>query len=228
MLATAAHDIQSPVAGVELPAIIPIFPLPNVVFFPGVPLPLHIFEPRYRDMIRDASASHGVIGMALLRGDWRPTYEGSPEIFDVGCAGRLASVEELPDGRFNILLHGLREFRIVSHSFDKTYRQAEVEWRPFPAELPPDERQRLTAAVERFLHAQPDSPLHRLLNDASLAPELLVNFLCYALDFEPLEKQGLLQAENLTARAQALGELIDFRLESGRSSMPESGSERPH
>ena len=76
----------------DLPSTIPVFPLPSVVLFPGVPLPLHIFEPRYREMVRDAAASHEMIGMALLRGDWRRDYEGNPDIFEVGCAGKIVNV----------------------------------------------------------------------------------------------------------------------------------------
>src|SRR6266849_2978587 len=106
----------------DLPSIIPVFPLPNVVLFPGVPLPLHICEPRYRDMVREAADGHEVIGMALLRGDWQPRYDENPEIFDTGCAGKIVNVESLPDGRYNILLHGLREFTIRRHMFEKSYR----------------------------------------------------------------------------------------------------------
>ena len=73
----------------ELPDIIPVFPLPNVVLFPRVQLPLHIFEPRYRAMVRDVmEADPPLIGMALLRGDWQEQYEGNPQVFPVGCVGR--------------------------------------------------------------------------------------------------------------------------------------------
>src|SRR5437870_3448532 len=112
----------------DLPSIIPVFPLPNLVLFPGVPLPLHIFEPRYREMVRDATGGQEIIGMALLRGDWQQRYHEKPDIFETGCAGRIVNVESLPDGRFNILLHGLREFAVQRHIFDKPYRQAHVSW----------------------------------------------------------------------------------------------------
>src|SRR5690349_7326414 len=68
----------------DLPSFIPIFPLPNVVLFPEVPLPLHIFEPRYRQMVRDALAGSGIIGMTLLRGDWEDEYHAAPEVYRVG------------------------------------------------------------------------------------------------------------------------------------------------
>ena len=114
-----------------LPEAIPLFPLPNAVLFPGVPLPLHIFEPRYREMVREVERSeHKLVGMVLLRGDWRKDYYGRPDVYAVGCAGRLVSVEPLPDGRFNILLQGVREFALLGEGGDRAYREGEVAWRP--------------------------------------------------------------------------------------------------
>ena len=201
----------------DLPAIIPLFPLPNVVLFPGVPLPLHIFEPRYREMVRDAAAAHEVIGMVLLRGDWQERYYENPEIFETGCAGKMVNVEPLPDGKCNVLLHGLREFTVRRQIFDKSYRQGEVAWRSLtqPA-LDGKQRARLISLLSDFLHAKPATPAHRLLNDASLSDDLLVNFFSYALDIAPLEKQDLLQAYPLTARAQRLTEIIEFHIEESR------------
>jgi hypothetical protein len=213
----------------DLPSIIPVFPLPNVVLFPGVPLPLHIFEPRYRDMVRDAAAGHEIIGMALLRGDWQKTYLATPEIFDVGCAGKIVNVEPLPDGKFNILLHGLREFAVRRHIFDKSYRQVEVSWRTgMHAGLDEQQRGRLVKLLSQFLSAAPEGPAQRLLQDQSLSDELLVNFFSYALEIEPLEKQGLLQADTLPARAQRLGEILEFHLEESRLTLRRSGPDRCH
>src|SRR5512134_892781 len=95
-----------------LPPLLPLFPLPNVVLFPRMPLPLHVFEPRYRAMVRDAVRGPRLIGMVLLRGAWQQQYEGRPEIFATGTVGEMAHVEELSDGRSNIVLRGLREFHI--------------------------------------------------------------------------------------------------------------------
>src|SRR5918997_2308167 len=88
----------------DVPNRIPVFPLPNVVFFPKTYLPLHIFEHRYRDMIADAAAEGQCIGIALLKEGWEQNYYGNPPVFEVGCAGRLVSAQGLPDGRYNILL----------------------------------------------------------------------------------------------------------------------------
>ena len=92
---------------------VPIFPLPNVVLFPGVCLPLHIFEPRYRDMTRDTLASDRIIGMVLLRDGWANDLEGNPPVYDVGCSGLITHSERLPDGRYNIVLRGIEKFRIL-------------------------------------------------------------------------------------------------------------------
>ena len=116
----------------RLPDIIPLFPLPNVVFFPRMPLPLHIFEPRYRAMVRDAARGPRLIGMVLLRGDWEKDYAGAPEIFGVGTVGELSRIDELPDGRFDIVLRGLREFVIHRELTRSPYREAVVSWREPP------------------------------------------------------------------------------------------------
>jgi Lon protease-like protein len=212
----------------DLPSTIPLFPLPNVVLFPGVPLPLHIFEPRYRDMVRDAAASHEIIGMVLLRGDWQKNYEGSPEVFDVGCAGKIVNVESLPDGRYNILLHGTREFTIRRQLLDRSYRRAEVEWRTGGQGSIGERRERVIQVLRRFFETDPDSPAHRLLQDASMSDDLLVNFFSYALEIDPLEKQGLLQAETLRGRAHRLVEIIEFHLEESRLTLRRSGRDRCH
>jgi hypothetical protein len=215
----------------DLPRRIPLFPLPNVVLFPGVPLPLHIFEPRYREMVRDVRAAAGIIGMTLLRGDWQRDYYGNPPTFLTGCAGRMVNVEPLPDGRFNILLHGLREFSIAREVTGRAYRQADIEWRP--AALGPclaqEHRQQLTSLLARFLANHPEAPIGKLLADPSLSDELLVNFFCYALELSPLEKQGLLEAASLADRARGLRDVLEFHLEEARlAGKTPTGSDRCH
>ncbi|MBI2990807.1 MAG: LON peptidase substrate-binding domain-containing protein [Deltaproteobacteria bacterium] len=115
--------------------VIPVFPLPNVVLFPKVHLPLHIFEPRYRQMVKDAMAGPKLIGMALLRGDWSKNYHGNPDIYPVGCVGEIVSATPVPDGRFNIVLYGLREYHIQEQILEQSpYRQARVLVRAEPRE----------------------------------------------------------------------------------------------
>src|SRR4249920_2594885 len=113
-----------------LPHLIPLFPLPNVVLFPQMPLPLHIFEPRYRKMVDDALGTHHVIGMALLQPGWEPDYQGRPPVYRIGCAGRIEQCEPLEQGRYNILLRGLGRFRIVEEQDGEPYRLAAVEALP--------------------------------------------------------------------------------------------------
>src|SRR5213079_2365796 len=108
-------------------SLLPIFPLPNVVLFPNVFLPLHIFEPRYREMVADAVASDRMIGMVLLRPGWDRDYEGTPPVYPIGCSGVITHVEAQADGRFNIVLRGLERFRILEEDRTRSYRRAIVE-----------------------------------------------------------------------------------------------------
>src|SRR5687768_15054852 len=104
-----------------LPPTIPIFPLPNVVLFPNVFLPLHIFEARYREMVADALSGDRIIGMVLLRPGYESNYEGRPPVYPVGCAGVITHSEPLPDGGYNIVLRGLEKFRITGEERTKQY-----------------------------------------------------------------------------------------------------------
>jgi Lon protease-like protein len=213
----------------DLPSTIPVFALPNVVLFPGVPLPLHIFEPRYRDMVRDVAAGHEIIGIVLLRGDWQKEYYAAPDVFETGCAGKLINVEYLEDGRSNILLHGLREFEIERHVLDKSYREGRVTWRTGGHGAISDEvRQGLIRRLSDVFRREPDSPAHRLLCDRTLSDELLVNFFSYVLEIPPLEKQTLLEAVSMQQRAERLREVIDFHLEERRLTLKGPGSDRFH
>ena len=109
-----------------LPPLIPIFPLPNVVLFPSVFLPLHIFEPRYRQMLADALRGDRIIGMVLLKGG-RDDIEEPPPVYTIGCAGLVSHAETLQDGRSNIILRGIQRFRVVREEADRVYRQAQIE-----------------------------------------------------------------------------------------------------
>ena len=110
-----------------LPPTIPIFPLPNVVLFPHVFLPLHIFEPRYRAMVADALEGDRLIGMVLLRPGWEGRYDGRPPVYPIGCAGVITHHDRLPDGRYNIVLRGLQKFRITGEDEGRLYRVARIE-----------------------------------------------------------------------------------------------------
>jgi len=198
----------------RLPDIIPIFPLPNVVFFPRMPLPLHIFEPRYRAMVRDAVKGARLIGMALLRGDWQQDYAGRPDIFGVGTVGELARTEELPDGRFDIVLRGLREFVIHRELARAPYREAVVSWRDPPRDvLPARMRSGIGDLVLRYLQRTGRAGGDTHLVETGVDDETFVNFLAQNLDLDQLEKQALLEAATLGDRARRLVDVLEFRLE---------------
>ena len=109
--------------------LLPIFPLPNVVLFPNVFLPLHIFEPRYREMVADALKSDRMIGMALLRPGWQREYEGRPAVYPIGCSGVITHVDQLDDGRYNIVLRGV-VFLDDAEAFDAAPSSSSCRTRP--------------------------------------------------------------------------------------------------
>jgi Lon protease-like protein len=202
---------------VRLPDVIPVFPLPNVVFFPRMPLPLHIFEPRYREMVRDAARGARMIGMALLRGEWQQDYHGRPPIFAVGTVGEMVRVEELPDGRFNIVLRGLREYAIVRELDRAAYREAAVTWRaPGVEPLPAGSRDAIRGLVHRYLALLGKDVAEGELLRGSGDDETFVNFLAQHLDVAPLEKQAMLEAATLADRARRLADVLEFRLQEVR------------
>jgi Lon protease-like protein len=123
--------LHTPPDTLEVPNVLPIFPLPRVVLLPGEVLPLHVFEPRYVAMIRDAMATHKVIGMVEVTPGHEDEMPGSPPVEDVGCVGFIASHEELPDGRFLLFLLGVERFRIDKElDVDTLYRQVQVHYEP--------------------------------------------------------------------------------------------------
>jgi Lon protease-like protein len=193
----------------DFPKTIPLFPLPNLVMFPGLRVPLHIFEPRYRQMIADVEQSDGVIGMVLLKEDWEEDYETRPDIFEIGCAGRIEEIERLPDGRFNLILEGIAEFRVIRELRDRMYRRADVEWGPVASAAlvtDPETMETLRELLFNYLGTEPaEQAWNTLVEERGLTGSALVNFLCFHLDVAPIEKQTLLEA-----RAERIGCLIDI------------------
>ena len=113
----------------SIACLLPIFPLPTVVLFPNVFLPLHIFEPRYRQMVADALAGDRIIGMVLLRPGYEDDYDGAPPIYATGCSGLITHVEKLEDGEYNLVLRGLEKFTIQSEeapAAGRLYRSAVI------------------------------------------------------------------------------------------------------
>jgi Lon protease-like protein len=196
--------------------LLPLFPLPTVVLFPGVMLPLHIFEPRYRALLADALDGDRRLGMVLLRPGWEADYEGRPPIFEIGCSAVIVHAEGLDEGRSNIVLRGLERFRIASEDHERPYRRATVAPLPDPplVDAETDVLAGLRAKLENLLGVLPESRATALSPHASLAsmPDAdFVHTLAQYLDLEPIEKQALLERESLCVRAEALVQLLEMR-----------------
>jgi uncharacterized protein len=196
-----------------LPPTIPLFPLPNVVLFPQVFLPLHIFEPRYVTMVGDALAGDRIIGMALLQAGWEADYEGRPPVYPIGCAGLVTNAERLRDGRYNIVLKGLAKFRVVSEDASLAYRQAAIETISEPSyERDREELRGARKRLEALLVPQPSGRGVDTKMPPSMPDEDLVNALAQYLDLEPLEKQALLERESVLLRCRSLIELLEMKV----------------
>ncbi len=216
-----------------VPEIIPIFPLPNVVLFPDTYLPLHIFEPRYRDMVADASREGSCIGMALFKQGWEDQYYGNPPIFSLGCVGRMTHIEPLQDGRSNLILQGLYRYTIQEEYFDARYRKAKITLGPSEpfqtiaekpvlpvlSEVEGSVRTTLTAVAMRYLQSRKAGKLCELMTDEAMTDRILVNGLSSCLDLTPLEKQFLLEAESLHQQTRRLIDFLKFKLD-GETPLP--------
>lgn len=196
-------------------ALLPIFPLPGVVLFPGAELPLHIFENRYRTMVRMALPAREPIGMVLLHPGYETEYEGAPPIHPVGCAGEIVRCDPLPDGRYNLVLRGLWRFRVLGENRALPFRRAEYRRLGEPA---PDLAQRaLEAQVKRELLAAFLS-LGALLQGRELegVPDTppvpldeLVNQLAFAWPGAVEKKQELLATDAPLERGLKLKRLLE-------------------
>lgn len=198
----------------ELPTVFPVFPLTGAILFPRTTMPLNIFEPRYLQMVRDAQAGAGLIGMIQPRDPNAQSAE--PPIYDVGCAGRLAKMEETDDGRYLISLEGVCRFR-VREELDRTtpYRQVLADFDSFNVDL--DDAEAAASVVDR-------SRLQQLLQNylgnrgleadwdalAQVNDEAMINALAMLCPFDPAEKQALLEEPGLSKRADTVMMLLQF------------------
>lgn len=201
---------------VSLPDIIAVFPLPGAVLLPRSRLPLHIFEPRYLQMLEDAlKTPHRLIGMVQPC----PGHEGEV-LHAIGCAGRVTQFSETEDGRYMVTLSGVSRFRILGEISGFTpYRRCEVNWSGFERDLGRCEadagfdRDGFLALLERFFVTRGLSTDWGSLQEAD--DELLVNSLSMLLEFEAEDKQALLEAPCLVTRRETLVTLIEFALRGG-------------
>lgn len=193
---------------------LPLFPLPNVVLFPNVFLPLHIFEPRYRQMVAESLSGDRIIGMVMLKPGYEADYEGRPPIYATGCSGLITHVERLDDGRYNLVLRGLEKFTVHSEeapSPGRLYRTAVVAPHDEPigdADLAglPGLRLQLLKALTPAFSGTIEARLPEAMPDADL-----VNALAQYLEFEPAEKLALLQQPGPVARARAMLDLLEMK-----------------
>jgi Lon protease-like protein len=188
---------------------VPLFPLAGAILFPRAQLPLHIFEERYREMVSDAMAAQGRIAMI------QPSGPGEPApLYRAGCIGEIVGVEELDDGRYNIVLQGSRRFRLIAEADVGTlYRQADVDLDAFDDSEPEPMPLALRSAVEQEARRFGDAL--GLLVDweavGQLDDELLVNAIAQVAPFDPGAKQALLEEPTLDGRASLVVQLMQFQ-----------------
>ncbi|WP_170355382.1 LON peptidase substrate-binding domain-containing protein [Ruegeria lacuscaerulensis] len=201
----------------DLPETVSVFPLPGALLLPRARLPLHIFEPRYLQMLDDAlKTPERLIGMVQPN----PSASDDARLHQIGCAGRVTQFSETEDGRYLITLSGVSRFRIRSELDAFTpYRRCAVSWEGFDRDLGKTEqddgfnRPRFLNLLEKFFSSQNLSTDWDTLKDAD--DELLVNSLSMLLDFDPEEKQALLEAPCLRTRRETLVTLIEFAMRGG-------------
>ena len=201
--------------------LLPLFPLPNLVFFPETRLPLHVFEPRYRQLVTDVVASDKRFGIVLLRPGWEADYLGAPAIHAIGTLGEIEQAVPLDDGRFNILVRGQMRFRIVGEVSGDPYRTARVIAQPQEARDASDayaQRMWLAELAKQYLHYLPEQTGVPEIETVGL--EALANALIMSLNLDVEEKQRLLENDDLIARAETIGEDLQTRIESLRFLAP--------
>lgn len=199
-----------------------LFPLPNLVMFPHVVRPLHIFEPRYRELLETAMADDETFTLAVLEPGWESDYNGRPPVSPIACLGRVAAHQKLADGTYNLLFHGQQRVHILrelpsAHSF----REAEVavmdDRYPSKTEAQrPRLRKRLMAAFEQMLERAGVENLAanfkqalEELNSGQLPLGVLTDVVAYSMDLELSVKQELLKELNVDQRAEYLADLLE-------------------
>ncbi|MDE0880095.1 MAG: LON peptidase substrate-binding domain-containing protein [Sphingomonas bacterium] len=187
-----------------------IFPLPGALLFPGMHLPLHIFEPRYKAMVSDSMARDRRIAMIQPKLDMG-TQSDSPPLYDIGCVGRILEVEALDDGRYNVILEGVALFRVLRElDVTTSFRQIEAELLPVREDetLSLGRRSSLELESRRFADAQGYSVDWDAVEQ--LDDESLVNGIAQIAPFDAAAKQALLEAEALEERAELIIQLMQF------------------
>jgi Lon protease-like protein len=194
--------------------LLPLFPLPDLVFFPNTRLPLHVFEPRYRTMIAHALESDQRFGVVLLRPGWQNDYYGAPPVHRCGTLGTIEQAVTLEDGRYNILVRGDVRFRIVDEVSRDPYRTARVVTHPQLLGAADDayaQREWLADLAHQYLQYLPNQTPVPEIETVGLEP--LTNALIMSLNLEAEEKQKLLEIDDLIQRAEEIGSELSNRIE---------------
>ncbi|MFL5340038.1 MAG: LON peptidase substrate-binding domain-containing protein [Gemmataceae bacterium] len=187
-----------------------LFPLPNLVLFPHVPQPLHVFEPRYRQLTADALDGDGLIAMALLRPGWEDTNPERPPIYPVACLGRIIANRKLEDGRYILLLRGLSRLRVVQEvPSDRLYRVAQTQLLPDVSVFEVAEAKRMRRRLKelvtaRFTGSASDKAQLREIFDGEVSLAALCDGLCHQLPLTIERKMELLEETDVMVRVQAL------------------------
>ncbi len=208
------HFSSAEPAAFPPPDIVPIFPLPTVVFFPETYLPLHIFEQRYREMVQEAAGYKQCIGMVLLKDGWEDQYEEAPPIHSIGCVGRIISSHKLSDGGYNIVLQGLHRCTYQELTVITNYRQARITPHipQVCTSLTSEIRRHLQETSQEYLLSKKANQLCDVISSGTLTDSILVHNLSAGLDLSPIEKQFLLESDDLSQQARRLIDFIRFKL----------------
>ena len=216
-----ARGLSDGTGSAILPDVLPVFPLADVLLLPGAHLPLNVFEPRYLNMVEDALGSGRHIGMVQPRAADVESPGGEPDIYGLGCAGRIVSFAETGDGRFAITLMGVCRFQTVEEMpLINGYRGVVPDFEPFATDLNEDQgmlddRESLLEAVQAYFAAneiEADWDSVESADDTALVTTL--SMLC---PFQASERQALLECADTAARGALLGDLMTLSLHGDNS-----------
>ena len=198
--------------GVTARDVLPVFPLPDFVLFPGISTPLHIFEARYRKMLTNVIDSKGLICMATLQGDWKKVYhEKTSEIFPIGCIGQVMDYTRLEDGRYNVIVDGRKKARIMEMPSATDYRCAHVEVIEFqgPADVDPGVEAHARALATSVLLKEGEAPPEMQEHMNKLSIVALANVMSFHYPGSVRRRLALLELDTYPALYARLIELYE-------------------
>jgi Lon protease-like protein len=214
--------------------VVRLFPLPNLVLFPGVIQALHIFESRYRDLMVDALASDGLITMALIEPNWKSQFLDEPSLFSTVCIGKIVTHARLDDGRYNLLLMGAHRAKIVRElDRDTAYRVAEVELcQEHPVGSPGQAGRLKEQVIQRFRNLAARRPqldeesLEELLRE-DLPLGQLVDLISYSSGMSPVDQQNVLAETDICQRVEVMLEILSRQQEIGSDQVEQASNGFP-